>query len=248
MITVSQKQYPKILDQFGDIPENIHVRHFITNRQSDIYLSGSISNPRAIVVRPKTANSELFAYIEPIEIYEMVVQLSGWNSILVDTEISHKLGGLLAKNNNVSYLRELYFVLNNPIVYKPIQISHHWFEPSDRQLLKNAYTDFHALGMNNPESILDYGIGVGIILKEKIVAIAFSIHMTEKYADIGIFTLPTHQNLGYSTALATLLIDKLQRKNITPVWSTDEKNPASLKIARKLGFKKIKTKIYINLN
>ena len=240
-------QYPSLLPFFPDSPENVHVRYFLTKKLCEVYLTGNISNSQAIVIRPNPTPSELFGYQNPSALFEILQSLENWQSILVDNNISEKLGRLISQTKNIKYEKEIYLVLGQPINTLPTNNTR-LLAIDDMSLLQRAHKWLQAAGSTSSyQEMLSDGIAAGIIIDNRLASIAYATHITEKFADVGVFTSPDHRNKGYSTSVAALLIKELQAKNLTPVWSTDENNPASLKVAQKLGFTQKCTKTYINL-
>lgn len=247
ILQVPPGQYPDLLHHFPDLPENVHIRYFLTKELCEVYLIGNISNPQAIIIRPEPNPSELFGYRDPNALFEIIQSLGNWHSILVDNNISEKLRRLLSQTENIKYEKEIYFVLGQPVTTPPTNNARR-LTINDISLLQSAHRWLQAAGSTSScQEMLSDGIVAGIIINNRLASIAYASHITEKFADVGIFTSPDHRNKGYSTSAAALLIKELQAKNLTPVWSTDENNPASLKVARKLGFTQKCIKTCINL-
>ncbi len=61
----------------------------------------------------------------------------------------------------------------------------------------------------------------------------------ETYWDIGIDTLEAHRGMGYAGLCAAHLIHHMYALGKAPVWQAVEGNPASLRVAAKLGFEPI---------
>ncbi|TSC87823.1 MAG: hypothetical protein G01um101416_348 [Microgenomates group bacterium Gr01-1014_16] len=236
ILQISPDQYPALLPFFPDTPENVHVRYFLTKRLCEIYLTGNISNPQAIIIRSKPTPSELFGYQDPSALFQILKSLENWHSILVNNDISETLGRLISQTKNITYEKEIYLVLKQPVTTLPTSnVRQLTFD--DTPILLSAQKWLQAAGSTSSyQEMLSDGIVVGIIVNNQLASIAYATHITEKFADVGTFTSPNHRNKGYSTSAAMFLIQMLQAKNLTPVWSTDENNSASLKIAQKLRF------------
>jgi predicted GNAT family acetyltransferase len=69
--------------------------------------------------------------------------------------------------------------------------------------------------------------------------------MSAQYCDIGVHTLEPYRKRGYSTACAALVAREVQRRGLTPVWSTSTENYASLRVAAKAGFREVGRMTYI---
>jgi GNAT superfamily N-acetyltransferase len=63
--------------------------------------------------------------------------------------------------------------------------------------------------------------------------------MADQTQEIGINTHPAYRHKGYAAAVCRAMIAEELFRGICPMWSTDEGNIASQKLAERLGFKKI---------
>ena len=82
-------------------------------------------------------------------------------------------------------------------------------------------------------------------MNDNIVAIAHTYAETNLHADIGVSTLETWREKGFSTAAASLVAQEIQARGKVPAWSCGEDNYASLRVAEKLGFTEVGRRTYI---
>lgn len=68
------------------------------------------------------------------------------------------------------------------------------------------------------------------------VSFCYAGAITESLWDISIDTLPGHRRRGYAALCVTHLIHHMRALGKQPVWASVVENPASWKLARKLGF------------
>jgi RimJ/RimL family protein N-acetyltransferase len=68
------------------------------------------------------------------------------------------------------------------------------------------------------------------------VSFCYAGAITESLWDIAIDTLPGHRRRGYAALCVTHMIHHLQAQGKQPVWGAVDENPASWRLARKLGF------------
>ena len=85
----------------------------------------------------------------------------------------------------------------------------------------------------------------GAIVEGRLVAIAHTSAITQKHADIGVYTVEAHRRQGLSTACAGLVAAAVQETGRTPTWSTGEDNWASLRVAEKLGLREVGRRVYV---
>ena len=60
--------------------------------------------------------------------------------------------------------------------------------------------------------------------------------VTETWWDVAIDTLPEHRRKGHAARAASFMIRHMAGKALKPVWGALEQNPASWRLARRLGF------------
>jgi predicted GNAT family acetyltransferase len=70
----------------------------------------------------------------------------------------------------------------------------------------------------------------------RLVAVACSFFVGERFEDIGVVTESTHRGLGLSTACAAALCGDIRSRGRRPSWTTSTDNRPSLRVADKLGF------------
>jgi RimJ/RimL family protein N-acetyltransferase len=90
----------------------------------------------------------------------------------------------------------------------------------------------------------------GIITDNKLVSVTDAPvmpFMQELVQEIGITTLKEHRGKGYAKAVCISLINELISKNICPLWSTDENNGASDRLAKSIGFEKLADVLSIHI-
>lgn len=68
------------------------------------------------------------------------------------------------------------------------------------------------------------------------VSFCYAGSVTETLWDVSIDTLPEHRRRGYAALCVAFLVRHMQARGRQPVWGSDVANPASWRLARKLGF------------
>ncbi len=68
------------------------------------------------------------------------------------------------------------------------------------------------------------------------VSFCYAGSVTESLRDIAIDTLPEHRRKGYAAWCVAHMIRHMQAQGKHPVWQAAEDNPASWRLAQKLGF------------
>ncbi len=73
------------------------------------------------------------------------------------------------------------------------------------------------------------------------VAVAYVAWETERHWDVSIDAFESHRRRGYATAAVSHLMHLMRRKGKVAVWGAAHSNPASMNLARRLGFVKADT-------
>jgi hypothetical protein len=131
------------------------------------------------------------------------------------------------------------FVYNTHFEYSPPALPEGFsVKTLDKVLFEQSpWFGFISAIYGSTERFLTHGIGYGLVNDQGVcVAQAYGAMMSEKLCEIGVVTHPDYRGNGYILHPAQALIDECLRRNITPIWSCDSTNTASLKTALKLGF------------
>nr|WP_206761920.1 GNAT family N-acetyltransferase [Bacillus safensis] len=88
---------------------------------------------------------------------------------------------------------------------------------------------------------LSKGIGIAILDRENVVSECVSIFSSKDRAEIDIWTDETYRGKGLALLAAQHMISICLEKKRTPHWDCDVHHLASIKLAEKLGFQRIKT-------
>ena len=91
------------------------------------------------------------------------------------------------------------------------------------------------------ESITKKELCFGIVLDGKLVSATDSPtipFLNDKFAMIGINTLPEYRKKGYAKTLVSAIIASILKQDKFPLWSCAEGNIGSVKTALSVGFEK----------
>lgn len=72
-------------------------------------------------------------------------------------------------------------------------------------------------------------------------------YMVDKVQEIGVNTLPTYQGHGYATSVVTACIHSIISRQKCPIYSCSSTNLESIKLAHRVGFKKLADVLTIEL-
>ncbi len=76
----------------------------------------------------------------------------------------------------------------------------------------------------------------GAFVAGRLASVAMTFFLGRQYEDIGVATEPEFRNRGLSGACTAALCRDIRARGHTPSWSTSTDNPASQRVAEKLGF------------
>ncbi|HSB67240.1 MAG TPA: GNAT family N-acetyltransferase [Anaerolineales bacterium] len=107
----------------------------------------------------------------------------------------------------------------------------------DMDLLQRCeWRDDMAFYCGSLENFLRHGLGVCLMQGENILCEAYASAFGASYAEIGALTHEPYRGKGLAPITVSHLIDLLEKKGYHAYWSCDKDNPASARVARKLGF------------
>jgi len=186
---------------------------------------------------------------DPEKLFELLVEVDGWQCIDLSAEVADAVGPTLEAplNARVRYLDDIYQVLDKqaPRLRHPAV---RLLGLSDLPLLESAPEELQGAGFRNATDLLETGIMAGAVVSEKLVSIAHVSALSERYADVGVFTSEGHRGQGYAAAAASLVAQAIGDAGRIPVWSCGANNEPSLRIARKLGFREVSRRRYLILD
>jgi RimJ/RimL family protein N-acetyltransferase len=87
------------------------------------------------------------------------------------------------------------------------------------------------------ENFLQNDLGICLMRTDEIIVEAYASALGEPYAEIGAITHEPYRSKGYATLTVAYLVEILAQLGYQCYWSCDFDNPASARVARKLGFK-----------
>jgi hypothetical protein len=89
----------------------------------------------------------------------------------------------------------------------------------------------------NAESALENGIGVCLMRGDEILCVAFAGKLTDNMVEMGVTTHKPYEGRGYGTLTCAHLLMACESRGLQTYWNCNTQNVASVKIARKLGYR-----------
>ena len=103
---------------------------------------------------------------------------------------------------------------------------------NSRQFLFSKLNQF----CGSPDAFLNAGFGYVLVDGEEIVSLCFSGFVAGTVHAIDIETMPSARRKGYAEVVARAFLAEYLEKHLQPHWDCMADNPASSRLAEKLGF------------
>lgn len=219
--------------------------HLLKHGTCTAYAVGEPESLDAVVIQSESLPEEPSGLGHNAQgLWDLLKYLDNWTAVNVSPTVSTQLGALIQAETGkrVSYYGDIYHTLTKPV---PV-----CDDPAVRELTADDIglledfemdgTDFGGLSV-----LLNEGTVAAAVVDGKIVGSAHTAAQTDRYADIGVGTNKRWRRRGFATAAASIVARRIQESGRIPVWSCGEDNLASLRVARKLGFKEVSRLAYV---
>jgi hypothetical protein len=94
-----------------------------------------------------------------------------------------------------------------------------------------------------PAGLAGSGRAFGAFVEGALASVAAPFFVGDRYVDIGVVTESGWRGRALSPACAAALVRELQAQGVRPSWTTSPDNRASLRVAAKLGFERVRTDV-----
>lgn len=111
-------------------------------------------------------------------------------------------------------------------------------EAGDTAQLRNLSPESSWIGKTwgGPEGLAASGLAWGAFSGGRLVSVACTFFVGDRYEEIGVVTEPEFRGRGLSVACSGALCLDIQKRGHYSSWTTSTDNTASLRVAEKLGF------------
>ena len=240
-------EFDSIAAWLGESPETVIPVHSLRRRLCRAFARGAPPRYEAAVIQLDCSPSEPMAFgSDPRVLFDILCRVEAWDSVDVNKEVAQELAHMLEKHKGVRVRRggDLYYALNGPAT----DFRHHDVRelvPVDVALLEAAPPELRGCGFRTSLEMLEEGVVACGLISGRVIAIGYTSAISGGYADVGVHTSADWRGRGFATACASLVANRAQRMGLTPVWSTSDDNPASIKIAEKIGFERVSSRAYL---
>lgn len=101
---------------------------------------------------------------------------------------------------------------------------------------KLPWKNFHESVYGSKEAFLNKAFGFYALENGEICSEAEGAFVANGYTEIGIITTEEKRKKGFAFAACVRLLEEIDKRGLKPIWACDKDNPASQKLAEKLGF------------
>lgn len=237
-------EYDTLFSFYGDTIDTLIPFHQLRHRRGHATLIGTPEAPRGVVIQ---ANDEPTTFGDDAEaIWQILQHLTDWFCVEIAIDVGRKLLPLMqSRYASVRWYESPYYVLDGlPIKPHAPEIETRLLTPADIPLWQNS-PDFSSTGFKTHDDVLREGFAAASFVDGRMVAIAQTYALSEKYADIGVFTAEAYRKRGLSTYAAALVMEQVAARGQIPAWSTGADNLASQRVALKLGMKEVLRRVYL---
>lgn len=241
---VPAADFDAIAAALGDSPFTVITTHLLRQRWCRAYIAGVLPHFDALLIHHKDDPSEPVCFgADAQAMWRLLQGVAGWWCVEAETEVAPALAEIMQRDMGLQM--RLYADIHHTLTQPAPDITH----PDVRRL---AMDDAALVASSQPdrprgeiEWILRHGVMAGGIVNDQLVAIAQTYTLSARYCDVGVWTHEAFRKRGYSTECAALVARDVQRRGLTPVWSTGEDNHASLRVAAKVGFREMGRMTYV---
>ena len=224
-------EHDVLAHQLPDLPRWVEVRAYVLAGQGEIF--GMQQEPAlACALRAPDAETVFVVGTPTLSALQAAVQPNVREVIVPDEHTAWLSQGLPTWTHTKIMVHQLPTPARLPIGASAVQLL-----DVDRLDQFHLPEDVVEELTENPANALIAATFVG----PQPVAFCYAGSITETWWDVSIDTLPAYRRQGYAAQCAAFMIRLMQARGQQPVWAAAEDNPASWRLAQKLGFVAVDT-------
>ena len=236
-----------LADSLGDTPETVISVHKLRRGLCDAYITGEPSRFDGALLQSHELPEEPTAFgNDPEALWRLLRLIFGWTCVNVPAACAPALGERIEGDTGkpVRYYGDVYHSLTHPAArFEDTAVRR--LGVADLALLQAAPPELRGPGFGSVSDLLSDGFVAGAVVGGRLVAISYTSALTKLHADIAVATLEGTRERGFATTAASLVVQMVRESGRTPVWNAGEDNLASLRVARKLGFREVLRRAYV---
>jgi hypothetical protein len=208
---------------------------FLRNNLCDIYTEEDVSEGFLLVPFGELKDLYLFGSFKQEKLKNFLLKLEDRRTLLCDTDLKSPVMATgvfrhVIKNIIYSFKDRHEDFLSFPCEVQKLSIENR----SDFALLPRD-ASFIFKNFLSPDRFLTDGLSYAIFDQNRIISCAGTYAISDRYADICVYTVPWQRRKNASYKCAMALIKELFLMNKCPTWTADECHEPSRKLAEKLG-------------
>ena len=248
---ISQEACLAFADTLEDNADNVVTKHFLQRGLTRIYMDGEPDNYKAAILQDIEDPTEPDGWGEdPKLIWELLKCVDGWDCIEVDTECGKPLGEIITRELGIGvhYVEGIGYELHKPVVeLKDDNVR--LMTLDDLELLEACEPALKGYGCyGTVKELLKQGFIASAIVEGKVLASAYTVAHSKRYAELGVQTLKEARGRGFGATTSSVVAKAVQKVGMIPVWGTGDNNPVSMRLAERLGFTETDRDIYVVLD
>jgi RimJ/RimL family protein N-acetyltransferase len=237
----------------GALPETVETMtgiHRLRRGITRTYVARTSLDPGVAVVQSRFLMEEPALYgDEPALAWTVLKRVPCWTAVNASSAVAAELAALIEAETGTpcALIEEIYYTLPQPVaVFTHPRVRQ--MSMDDLEMVEAATEPLAMQGWRygNAEALLAAGVLAGAVVDGELVSVAFTAAETERFGEVGIKTREDFRGRGFSTAAASLVCAELQAAGKFVIWSTDQDNVASHRVAAKLGFSEVSRRVYVN--
>jgi len=234
----------RLADSLPDTPMTARSIAYLRQGTAKAWIAGPVESFRAAVIQLNPMPEEPLGFgTDAAAIFAVLQSVHGWARV----EVEGPVAGMLAKL--VGDRMELRTHIEEAVYYhmlQPVKVVRNQavrvLTSADEVLLEPTYDEFFSSGGCVPalEAVPgEVGVDAGAVVDGRVVSFVSGYQSTARYGEMSACTLAAYRSHGFAVAAGSIVAGYLQERGLIPIWSTEAGNPASMRVAEKLGFVEI---------
>ena len=238
-----------LASMIGEAPDTVMVIHALRQGRCRAWTTGKPGQDWAAVVQHLSFPDEPFGFgEEPRSLMAILSTIGAWTAVCLPRSVGEGVARLLESETGraCSLIEEIYSTLEQ---LRPVPVAAGVRLLTKRDLSLIMASDDLGIGdwrFGSAQTLLQEGVVAGAVVGDRLVAVAFTAGIGDRYADVGVVTHQDWRGRGLATACAALVCSELMRRGLVPVWGASVENLASRRVAAKLGFVEVSRRVYVN--
>ncbi len=236
----------QLAEALGDSPVNAIFIDALLNTDGMAVVAGSASRPISTLVATPHNPGEPMAFGDDVDlIWSQLQKMEAWTCVEVERSVVAPLADMIrrALRCDVQSIEDVFLELRTPA---PVlsKANVRLLSPADEEMYVRCAPHY----LDDPEAARRHirkGPIAAAVHDDRVVSAVEAVQRTSTYANLGAETLPAYRGSGYCTSAAALVAREAQSMGLTPLWSASVDNPASLRVAEKLGFVEVDRRVYL---